>query len=83
MSERTELLKVIQAHDFALNETALFLDTHPQNKKALLYYDKIRKLLAQVTVEYETKYGPLTRMSATSTERWQWIDSPWPWEMED
>ena len=37
----------------------------------------------QAVAEYESQYGPLTFDQAECTGCWQWIASPWPWEMED
>ncbi len=33
-------------------------------------------------MEYEDKFGPLTK-NITSSNNWNWIKSPWPWESED
>ena len=35
MTERQHLMKKLMAERFAAIETAIFLDTHPQDKKAL------------------------------------------------
>lgn len=65
---------------FALDDIKLFLDTHPDNKSALEYYQKYRHLAEQTTRNYVNQYGPLTAQQVEGTGRWTWIDTPWPWE---
>ncbi len=82
MNERDCLLRRIQAEDFALYETVLYLDGHPKNKKALAFYEKHRAIAKALREEYQTKYGPLTICGNTSDCEWQWVMKPWPWEKE-
>lgn len=83
MNEREKMLKAVQQYAFAMMDAGMFLDAHPEDMKALAYYNKISELHRQAVADYEEQFGPLTIMSATSAERWNWLDSPWPWEMED
>jgi len=32
--------------------------------------------------EYETNYGPMTMDASDAETSWDWIDQPWPWELE-
>ena len=80
--DRGSLLKRIQAADFALYETALYLDGHPNNRKALEYYRATRDQLKELREEYARAYGPLTMYDNDSDSSWQWVDKPWPWEKE-
>lgn len=82
MTERDCLLRRIQAEDFALYETVLYLDGHPQNRKALAFYNKHRDIVKTLREEYESKYGPLTIYGNTGDCDWHWVDRPWPWEKE-
>lgn len=79
MSEREKMLKKVQQHTFALIEANLFLDTHPDSKQALSYYKKHQAMYSQAAAEYESKYGPLIA-GAGSSETWDWVGGPWPWE---
>ena len=83
MSEREKMLMAVQQYHFAMEDAGLYLDSHPEDMKALAYFNKIKELQMQAVAEYEAKFGPLTTASAAGPERWTWIDSPWPWEMED
>jgi len=79
---RTELLRRIQAEDFALYEVALYLDAYPTNKKALAFYREHRAALMALKEAYAEKYGPLTIYDHNSQDEWQWVKGPWPWERE-
>lgn len=72
----------LQALSFALVETTLYLDVHPECKRALAYYNKVRAEYEKEREAYEAENGPLTSLSTSASENgtWQWTDSPWPWE---
>ncbi len=80
---RCALLKKLQALDFAVIETGLFLDTHPTDAKVLKYYKETLEERNNVMKQFEQLYGPLTIFANTSDTNWQWVKGPWPWELED
>ena len=80
MGTRDRLMKDVQMYDFALYELALYLDTHPSCPKALDQYRKYKALRENAANEYINLYGPLNISQVDSTDRWTWIDEPWPWE---
>ena len=82
MNEQKKLFRMIQNESFAVYETALYLDGHPGSRRALEYFNKHNSRLAELTEKYENKYGPLTFKGNDSSDRWKWVDSPWPWEYE-
>lgn len=69
---------------FALFETALYLDGHPNDRRAVEYYDKTKEKYENALEEYECTHGPLSKSSAHATEdgTWQWVNGPWPWQNE-
>jgi spore coat protein JB len=73
-------LKEIMKVEFANVETALYLDTHPQDAKALADHNKYAYRLEMLKKQYEQKYGPLTHYGM-SAYPWKYIESPWPWEI--
>ena len=79
---RAALMNKLRMLDFAIQESALYLDAYPENASALEYYDSMRKLREDVMAEYENKYGPITIFGNMNTKSWQWTDEPWPWEAE-
>ncbi len=82
LNDKQKLMRRIQAEDFVLYETVLYLDGHPENRKALAYYQKHNAIAKSLRAEYEQKYGPLTICGNESETEWQWIKNPWPWEKE-
>ena len=84
--DRTQamMLKKISHCGHMLNDIKLYLDTHPNCKKALAAYEKYQNMFDLVTYDYNLKYSPLTAsLSANKeTQSWHWIEEPWPWENE-
>ena len=48
----------------------------------MLTVDKIKTELKRLTDEYESKFGPLTARGVIATDRWSWVNLPWPWQRE-
>ena len=69
----------LQALGFAIQELALYLDTHRDDAEALEMYRTYQKMLVEGKKRYEREYGPLNHMSE-SGEKYRWLDDPWPWE---
>ena len=82
MNERNKLLCEIRAQRFAADDSALFLDTHPQNKAALRYIAARRAQLAALTDRYQAQFGPLTAQTPQVYDSWKWVEGPWPWEVD-
>ena len=82
MNERNKLLQMIQAQDFAIYEAALYLDAHPNCKRALDFYHKCLDSSKAMKKEFEEKYGPLTIYGNNDKSTWRWVETPWPWERE-
>lgn len=82
MNERTLLLKEIQAEDFALYETVLYLNAHPTCEKALAHYHEHKSTVKELKKQYEALYGPLTIYGNCDSACWNWVSAPWPWEKE-
>lgn len=78
---RREMLDRINQISFAMDDTKLFLDTHPCNRQALEYFDQLKEQRIRALEEYAKCYGPITLDTAgTSVDYWQWIQDPWPWQ---
>ena len=66
MTERQHLMKKLMAERFAAIETAIFLDTHPQDKKALKAFKEYSENTRKLKDEYENKFGALTAENAAT-----------------
>ena len=78
---KDSLMRKIQGLSFAKVETELYLDTHPDSEMALSYYRDILSKLDEAMTEYQNKYGPLFAEGVVGN-RWTWVDTPWPWQLE-
>ena len=56
--EQTALLQYINEVSFAINDMNLYLDTHPEDKKALAFMEEHVKMRKRALKEYAMKYGP-------------------------
>ncbi len=79
---KSTLLKKIQSYKFAAYDMLLFLDTHPKDEAAFKMYRELVANLKKCISEYESKFGPLSIMSAAKFDTFCWDNSPWPWEKE-
>jgi len=77
-----EMLLRIMELEFTAVDLNLFLDTHPDDERALADFRSTTQHLMNAKMEYESTYGPLLNYGFGMTGRkWQWIDEPWPWEI--
>ena len=80
MNEKNMLLSRRKKYDFTLKELNLYLDTHPNCRRALSMFRKYRELRRDAVQEYNKRFGPLTPEQVTDTQSWTWVEDPWPWE---
>ena len=81
---KNELMRRIQALEFTAIDLVLYLDTHPDDARALTDYNQIACALSRTKSTYEQQYGPLSSYGMTPAgRRWSWIDEPWPWHVEE
>ena len=69
----------LQTMGFVIQELALYLDTHRDDKEALEVFRAFQKLYVKGREKYEKECGPLNHMSVAG-EKYRWLDDPWPWE---
>ena len=72
------MLNKIRSLNFAIVELAQYLDTHPNDKKALCLHREYCEQCKELKDIYQKMYGPLT--IDFPYNQWRWIDEPWPWE---
>ena len=69
----------LQAMAFAIQELALYLDTHRDDQEALELYRTYQKLYHEGKMTYAKKCGPLNH-GTPGEGPYAWLDDPWPWE---
>lgn len=76
------LLKKISEIGFVAIELQLYLDTHPCDSDALNDYNCAVDLLRKYQLQYEEAFGSIMQIGHRGFNgKWDWIDSPWPWQM--
>lgn len=83
MSARAKLLNKVRMCYFAMVDASLYLDSHPDCKDALSFFEKHKKLYNQAKTEYEENYAPLDFESGAADNGWAWAKEPWPWEGDE
>lgn len=70
----------MQVLGFAVQELALYLDTHPEDKEALELYRTYQQMYHKLVTEYTQKCGPMSHGMPVDHKTYTWMDDPWPWE---
>ena len=76
---RDNRLQRLRELEFALLETNLYLDTHPNSRKALDYYKKVQAARDIMYEDYVKNNGPMFAADVRQ-DNWSWVDMPWPWQ---
>ncbi len=80
-NSRDRLLRNVQAASFAVDEARLYLDTHPNDKKAQIYFDKYNEARKKAIQEFEEEHGPVLTDNIEATKTgWTWTRDPFPWD---
>ena len=70
----------LQALNFAIQELALYLDTHREDREALELYRNYQKMYADCKEKFSQQRGPMNHLTPGAGEEYRWLDDPWPWE---
>ena len=76
--QRRKMIMEIRELDFSIIELGLYLDTHPEDQRALCLHRKYVKELKELKDKYQKVYGPLSIYFPCN--KWRWLEEPWPWE---
>lgn len=84
-NEQRQLLDTINQVSFAAYDMLLYLDTHPEDQKAMEFYHKHMCMRKEAMRKYAQLYGPLTMdcMDESCSDCWKWAQQPWPWELPE
>ena len=78
-----EAMHQLQAIDFSMVDTILYLDAYPDSPEALAHYHKLHeereRLLGAMAAD---GCPPVSAMSVRDSSTWSWVDGPWPWDPE-
>jgi spore coat protein JB len=73
-------LSELQALGFALQEMALYLDTHRYDKEALELYRSYQEIYHKGMMQYEKECGAMAHGMPSDSKTYGWLNDPWPWE---
>lgn len=73
-------LAELQELGFAIQELALYLDTHRDDTEALALYRRYQRTYHDKRMEYSETYGPLSHIEPITAAEYNWLSDPWPWE---
>jgi len=73
-------LQELQALSFALTELGEYLDTHGDDQDAFELFQSYAALYKKGREEYEKMHRPLTQRASAMSNRYNWMNDPWPWE---
>ena len=72
-------LSELQVLAFAIQDLALYLDTHRDDREATELYQAYQQMYHKCMAEYTKNRNPLNHWSPTEGP-YRWLDDPWPWE---
>ena len=79
MRSKEELLDLLTKVSFAMDDTRLFLDTHPNCQEAMSYFHKMKHLRHEILKEYTERFGSMVAYYPADCDPWDWNDKPHPW----
>ena len=69
----------LQALQFVLLELGLYLDTHKDDAEAFAVFQRYATMEKEARKRYEAENGPLFQRSTASSDSYNWLCDPWPW----
>ena len=81
-NRKEELLLEIMELSFTINDLNLYLDLHPDDTRLLEKFNAYVEKSCQKEMEYVKNYGALEVIDNTSSQKFEWISNPWPWDNE-
>ncbi len=77
------LMRRLQAVDFSLADTILYLDAYPHSCEAMSHYNELLKEREALTRSLASScHMPVTNTEPTGSDTWLWVNGPWPWSIE-
>ncbi|MBE6140202.1 MAG: spore coat protein CotJB [Firmicutes bacterium] len=80
-NRKEQLLFEIMELNFAITDLNLYLDLHPNDQIVNSMFHNLVIKACEKELEYVNSYGPL-ELEESSTEKFDWVKGPWPWNDE-
>lgn len=72
-------LSELQMLGFAIQDLALYLDTHRDDAEALEVYREYQRIYQNAAAQYNRE-TPLSHTMASEGTQYDWLGDPWPWD---
>lgn len=79
LKTRHELDMAIAKVSFAMDDTRLFLDTHPDCMEAMEYFKKLQYIRHGLLKEYTERFGTIYSYNIGDSDNWNWNCGEHPW----
>lgn len=79
---RKEMLYEVQKCGFAAYDMLLYLDTHPNDRRAFRMFKEVVEKYNRLKAKFEREHGPLDAFSGADFSTFKWLEEPWPWQKE-
>ena len=76
---RKELDHSITKVSFAMDDTRLYLDTHPDCVEAIDYFKKLQIIRHGLIKEYTDRFGTIYSYNMGDCDNWNWNCGEYPW----
>ncbi|MBR6801056.1 MAG: spore coat protein CotJB [Eubacteriaceae bacterium] len=73
--KRQEMLEKIMQYRFAVVETTLYLDTHPNDCEIIKRHNHFARKAKELMAEYEKTYGEMLCIYSDSDVVWNWPEN--------
>ena len=73
-------LEYIMMLGFCRDDMGLYLDTHPDDKRAMEYFNQCVDLYEKAKATYEQQFGPLNMDRGVMGDSFIWNQTRQPWE---
>lgn len=70
----------LQTLAFVIQDLALYLDTHRDDREAFELYQNYQKMYEHCLMEYGKAKGPMNHSRVSPGPDYEWLNDPWPWE---
>ena len=78
MINSAQLMKKLSEALFYLTDLNLYLDTHPDDTKALRMFEEASENARACFELFEKRCYPLTAANSDCGESWEWLVGAWP-----
>ena len=73
-----QLMRRLSEAMFYMTDLNLYLDTHPEDTKALRMFGEASANAKACFDAFESRFYPLVAASADCSDNWEWLVGTWP-----